>query len=137
MQKNKFRESDGNLNDILAMLDTGSNKRAAKQLRLSGPQAHLTMNLAGGQKEAEVSEMIEIKVKSPADEDILKNLQVHTVRKPHSNAKNVSRKSIESYPRLKSVAETLHLSGGTVDQFISTSLLTSTQPATILKRACC
>lgn len=95
------------------------------------------MNLAGGQKEAEVSEMIEIEVKSPAYEDILKNLRVHTVRKPHSNAKNVSRKSIESYPRLKSTAEKLHLSGGTVDQLISTSLLTSTQPAVILKRACC
>ena len=61
------------------MLDTSSNmslllNRAAKQLGLSGPQTHLTMNLAGGRKKAEVSVMIEIEITSPADEDILKHL---------------------------------------------------------------
>ena len=65
VQKIKIRDCDGNLNELLAMLDTGSNtsllsKRAAKQLGLSGTQTHLTMNLAGGQKKAGVSEMIEI-----------------------------------------------------------------------------
>ena len=49
------------------MLDTASNtslpsKRAAKQLGISGPQTHLTMNLAGGRKKAEVSEIIEIEI---------------------------------------------------------------------------
>ena len=34
----------------------------------------MTMNLAGGQKRADVSEMIEIEIASPTDEDILKNL---------------------------------------------------------------
>ena len=94
MQKIKIRDCDGNLNELLAMLDTGSNtsllsKKVAKQLGLSGPQTHLTMNLAGGQKKAEVSEMIEIDIVLPTDEDIVKILQVPTVRKPCSNAKNV------------------------------------------------
>ena len=95
----KLRASDGNFNDLLAMLDTSSNrsllaKRAAKQRGLSGPQMHLTMNLAGGQKKVEVSKMIHVVTASPANEDILKNLQVQTARKPCSNAKTVSRKSI-------------------------------------------
>ena len=65
MQKIKIRDCDGNLNELLALLDTGSNtnllsKKAAKQRGLSGPQTHLTMNLAGGQKKAKVSEMIQL-----------------------------------------------------------------------------
>jgi len=128
VQKVKVRDSDGNLNNILVILDTGSNtsllsKRAAKQLGLSSPRTHLTMNLAEGQKKAEVSKMIDVEIASPADEDILKNLQVHTVRKPYSNAKNVSRKSIESYPHLKSIADKLHPSGGTVDLLIGTDFV--------------
>ena len=72
VQKIKIRDCDGNLNELLALLDTGSNtsllsKKAAKQLGLSGPQTHLTM--------------MEIDIVSPTDEDIVKNLQVHTVRK--------------------------------------------------------
>ena len=64
VQKMKIKDCDGNLNELLAMLDTGCNtsvlsKKAAKQLGLSGPQTHLSMNLAGGQKKAEVSEMID------------------------------------------------------------------------------
>lgn len=55
-------------------------KMAAKPhvsgLGMSGPQTHLTMNLAGRQK-AEISKMIEIKIASPANQDILKLLQVH------------------------------------------------------------
>ena len=118
VQKVKVRDSDGNFADLLAMLDTGSNtsllsKKAAKQ----------TMNLAGGRKKAEVSEIIEIEIASPADEDILKHLQVYTVRKPCSNAKSVSRKSIESYPHLQSIADKLHLSEGIVDLFIGTDFV--------------
>ena len=125
VQKIKIRDTDGNLNELLAMLDTGSNtsllsKMAAKQLGLSSPQAHLTMNLAGGQKKAEVSEMIEIEIASPTDEVIVKNLEVHTVRMPCSNAKNVPRKSIDGYAHLKSVADKLHLSGGDVDLLVGT-----------------
>ena len=86
MQENKIRDSDENLDELLALLDTGSNthllsKKAAKQLVLSGPQTHLTMNLAGGQKRAEVSEIMQIDIVSPTDEDIVKNLQVHTVQR--------------------------------------------------------
>ena len=117
MQKIKIRDYDGNLNKLLAMLDTGLNmsllsKKVAKQLGLSGPQTNLTMNLPRAQKKAEVSEMIEINIVSPTDDDIVKNLQVHTVRKPCSNAKNVPRKSIDGYALLKSIPDKLHLSGG-------------------------
>ena len=56
--------------------------------------------------------MIEIDIVSPTNENIVKSLQVHTVRKPCSNAKSVPRKSIDSYAHLKSVADKLHLSGG-------------------------
>lgn len=65
---------------------------------VSSPQTHLTMTLGGGQKKEEISEMIAIEIASPDDEDILKPLKVYTVRKPCSNAKNVSRKAVEKYP---------------------------------------
>ena len=76
-------DSSGRSVEVLAMLDTGSNKsllskNAAKRLGLTGPQTHLTMNLAG-EKKSEVSEVIEITVTSPTEEDIKKILQVHTV----------------------------------------------------------
>ena len=105
------------------MLDSGSNtsplsKRAAKQHELSGPQTHLTMNLTVGQEKGEVSEKIDIEIVSPTDEDIRKHLQVYTVRKPCSNVKNVSRKAIESYAHLKSIADKLHLSVGAVGLII-------------------
>ena len=83
---------------------------------LSGPQTHLTMNLAGGQQRGEVSEVLETVIESPVHEDIRKNLQVHTVRKPCSSAKIVSRKS-------KTIADKLHLSGGTVDLLIGTDFV--------------
>lgn len=126
-QKIKIRDSDGNFNEIPAMLDTGSNtslllKRVEKQLGLSSPKTHLTMNLAGGQK-AEVSEMLEIEIASPTNEDIVTNLQLHMVCKPHSNTKNITRKSIDSYTHLKSVADKLHLSGGAVDFLVETDLV--------------
>ena len=128
VQKIKIRDCDGNLNELLALLDTGSNtsllsKKAAKQLGLSGPQTHLTMNLAGGQKKAEVSEMMQIDIVSPTDEDIVKSLQVHTVRKPCSNAKSVPRKAIDGYAHLKSIADKLHLSGGAVDLLVGTDFV--------------
>ena len=55
IQMLKVQNSKGQPIEILAMLDTGSNtsllsKSAAKKLGLSGPQTHLTMNLAGGNK---------------------------------------------------------------------------------------
>ena len=82
-----------------------------------------TWQLVEGQKKAEVSRTIEIEVASSADEDIVKNFQVHTVRKPYSNAKNVSRTLVESYPHLKSIAEKSHLSAGVVDLLIGTDFV--------------
>lgn len=46
-------------------------------LGMSSPQTHLTMNLAGRQNKAEMSKMIGINIASPANQDILKLLQVH------------------------------------------------------------
>ena len=69
VQKIRVRDSEGNFKTLIAMLDTRSNtslfsKRVAKLLGLSGPQTHLTMNLAGGQKRGEVFEVLEIVIES-------------------------------------------------------------------------
>ena len=66
-----------------------------------------TMKLAGGGKKADV------KISG----------NVYTVRKCCINAKNVSRKAIESYPHLMSTADTLHLSDVAVDLLIGTDLV--------------
>ena len=78
IQKVKVENSEGEFIEILAMLDSGSNtsllsKVAAKKLGLSGPQTHLTMNLAGGSKRSETSEIIGITLMSPVEEHV-KNL---------------------------------------------------------------
>ena len=70
-----------------------------------------------------MSEVLEIVTESPVDEDIRKNLQVHTIRKPCSSAKIVLRKSVEAYPHLKTMADKLYLSGGTVDLLIGTDFV--------------
>jgi hypothetical protein len=77
IQKIKVADENGVPVDILAMLDTGSNtsllsKSAATKLGLSGPQTHLTMNLAGGAKKSKVSEIVEITMVSPVEEDVKK-----------------------------------------------------------------
>ena len=126
VQKIRVRDSEGNFKTLIAMLDTGIcllSERTAKLLGLSGPQTHLTMNLAGGQQRGEVSEVLEIVIESPVDEDIRENLQVHTVRKPCSSAKTVSRKTVEAYPHLKTIADKLYLSGGTVDLLTGTDFV--------------
>ena len=60
---------------------------------------------------------------SPTDEDFVKNLQVHTVRKACSNAKNVPRKSIDGLANPKSIADKLHLSGGAVHLLVGTDFV--------------
>ena len=127
IQKVKVKDADGNFVEMLALLDTGSNtsllsKKAAMKLVLTGSQIHLTMNLAGGEKRSEDSEILEIAVVSCTEEDIEKTVQVYTVKKPCNSAKTVSKNSIESYPHLKSISEKLHLSGGAVDLLIGTDL---------------
>lgn len=63
IQKIKVVDANGVPQDVLAMLDTGSNtsllsKSTAEKLGLNGPQTHLTMNLAGGASKSEVSEIV-------------------------------------------------------------------------------
>ena len=74
---------NGHFVEVLAMLDSGSNtsllsKNAARRLGLNGSETHLTMNLAGGKKKSEPSQIIDVTVASPTDEDITKTLQVYS-----------------------------------------------------------
>ena len=57
---------------------------------------------------------------SPIEEDVKKTLLVHTVNKPCSGAKTVSKTSLAKYPHLKPVLEKLHLSGGSIDLLLAT-----------------
>ena len=67
--------------------------------------------------------MFETEVASPADEDILKPLQVYTIHKRCRNARKVSWKAVERYPHLRPRADKLHLSGGAVDLLVGTDFV--------------
>ena len=119
VQKVKIKDKHGNFVEALAMLDSGSNtslisKNVTKKLGLSGPKVHLTMNLAGGQKKSEESELVNITVVPISEETIQKPMQVYAINKPCSPAKTVSRKIVDSYPHLEAISNKLYLSGGTV-----------------------
>ena len=127
VQKVKIKDKDGNHVEVLAMLDSGSNssfisKNVIRKLGLSGPKVHLTMNLAGGQKKSEESQLINITVVSTFEQDIQKSMHVYAVNKPCSPAKTVSRKTVNSYQHLEAISNKLYLSGGTVDLLIGTDL---------------
>ena len=112
VQKVKIKDKDGNHVEVLAMLDSGSNssfisKNVLRKLGLSGPKVHLTMNLAGGQKKSEESELINITVVSTFEEDIQKSMQVYAVNKLCSPAKTVSRKTENSYQHLEAASNKL------------------------------
>ena len=67
VQKVKIKDEDRNFVEAFAMLDSGANtsfisKNVTKKLGLSGPKVHITMNLAGGQKKSEESELVNITV---------------------------------------------------------------------------
>ena len=92
------------------MIDSGSNtsllsKNAAERLGIAGTATHLTMNLAGGEKRSETSEIIEITVASSKEKDIRKTLEVYTIKRPCSAAKTISKETIEHFPHLKPVAK--------------------------------
>ena len=76
----KIKDKVRNFFEVLAILDSGLNtgfisKNVTKKLGLRGPKLHLTMNLAGGQKKSEESELVNITV-------------VHTnFRRKHSEAR--------------------------------------------------
>ena len=128
VQKVKVMDSCGTLVEILAMINSGSNtsllsKNAAERLGIAGTATQLTMNLAGGEKRSETSEIIEITVASTTEEDIRKTLEVYTIKRPCSAAKTISKGTIEHFPHLKPVANKLHLSGGTIDLLIGTDFV--------------
>jgi hypothetical protein len=96
VQKIKIKDVDGNSQEYIAMIDSGSNtsfisKNAAKNRGLKGCQTHLTMNLAGGKQKAEMSELINITVMSPCDETIEKHMSVYTLTNLCSHAKTISK----------------------------------------------
>lgn len=126
VQKIKIRDKEGSLIDALAMIDSGSNtsfisKKTAQKLGLTGLKTHLKMNLAGGKKNLEESEQLEVTVMSPTDKNVEKTLQVYTISNPCSPAKTVSRKSVESYSHLQKVSGEVYLSGGKIDVLIGTN----------------
>ena len=125
VQKVKIKDKDGNLVETLAMLDSGSNtsfisKNVKKKLGLSGPKVHLTMNLAGGQKKSEESELVNITVVPISEETIQKPMQVYAIYKPYSSAKTVSRRIVNSYRHLEAISNDLYLSGGSIGLLIGT-----------------
>ena len=128
VQKVKVMDSGGTPVEMLAMIDSGSNtsllsKNAAERLVIIGTATHLTMNLAGGEKRSETSEIIEITVASTTEEDIRKTLEVYTIKRPCSAAKTISKGTIEHFSHLKPVANKLHLSGGSIDLLIGTDFV--------------
>ena len=68
------------------MLNGGSNtsfisKNVVKKLGISGPQTHLTMNFAGGQKKSEASEFLDIKVLSNTEPSTQKSMRAYAIKK--------------------------------------------------------
>ena len=127
VQKLKAMNKNGNFVEVLAMLDPGSNtsllsKSAAGRLGLKGSATHLSMNLAGGKKKSEPSEIIDITVASPTDEDIMKTLQVYSATRPCGRAKTISKESVGQYSDLKNVFDKMYPSGGAKDLLIGTDL---------------
>lgn len=126
IQKVKLKDKDGNYHEALAMLDSGSNasfisKRMSSKLNIEGTKSQLTINLAGGKKKSEESELLEVSVTSSDDSNIEKTLQVFTISSPCSPAKMLSKKAVEEYPHLKEVSDKLHLSGGKIDILFGTN----------------
>ncbi len=78
------------------------------------------MNLAGGKKKAETSELVEITVVSSCDEAIEKSMSVYTLTSPCSPAKTISRQAVNKYKHLHPVSDKLYLDGGKVDLLIGT-----------------
>jgi len=125
VQKVKIKDKDGNLVETLAMLDSGSNtslisKDVTKKLGLSGPKVHLTMNLAGGQKKSEESELVNITVVPISEETIQKPMQVYAINKPCSSAKTVSRRIVNSFLHLEAISNKLYLSCRSIGLLIGT-----------------
>ena len=127
VQKIKIKDRNGEHIEVLAMIDSGSNtsfisKNVAKKLKINGCKTHLTMNLAGGKKRSEDSELVNIILVSPEDESIEKHVSVYTIKTPCNPAKTVSIKDVNKYKHLRTIANKLYLSGGTIDLLIGADI---------------
>ena len=80
------------------------------------------MNLAGGKKRSENSELINIILVSPEDEIIEKRVFAYTIKTPCNPAKKVSIKDVNRYKHLRTTANKLYLSGGTIDLLIGADI---------------
>ena len=87
---------------------------------LAGPKTHLTMNLAGGSRRSETSEIIGITLVSPAEKHIKKPQLVHGVEKPCSSVKTISKNSSGKYSHIKPLSGELHLSSVSGDLLLGT-----------------
>ena len=99
----KIKDKDGNYMEVLAMLDSASkasfiSKNIAKKLGIRGYKTHLTMNLVGGQKKSEESELIDLAVSSTLEQSVQKSMQALAINKSCSSSRTVSRTALESYP---------------------------------------
>ena len=127
VQKVKIKDEQGNQTEVVAMIDSGSNtsfisKSVAKKLGIKGRETHLTMNLAGGKRRSESSELVNITIVSPLDESIEKPVSVYTISTPCSPAKTVSKQAVNNCAHLRTISNKLHLSGGKVDLLIGTDI---------------
>jgi len=74
------------------MLDSGSNTscvlKNVKKVGLSDTKTHLTMNLAGGNKKSEESELLIISVVSTTEDHIQRSQRAYAINKPCSPARS-------------------------------------------------
>ena len=99
VQKVNLEDKDGNLVEALAMIDSGSNssflaKSTAKKLGLQGTRNRLTINLAGGERKSEQSELVEVHITPVSDPHVKKTINAYTIHQTSSPAKTVSRKAV-------------------------------------------
>ena len=125
VQKVKIKDGDKNAHELVAMIDSGSNtsfisKNAVRKLGIKGDETHLTMNLVGGKKKSEISQLVNITVLSPCGGIVEKSISAYTLTNVCSPAKTISRQFINSYQHWQPIVDQLHIDGGKIDLLIGT-----------------
>ena len=80
------------------------------------------MNLASGMKRSENSELINIILVSPEGESTEKRVFAYTIKTPCNPAKKVSIEDVNRYKHLRTFANKLYLSEGTIDLLIGADI---------------
>ncbi|KXJ27593.1 hypothetical protein AC249_AIPGENE7689 [Exaiptasia diaphana] len=100
---------------------SAASTNTARKLGLQGMCSRLMMNLAGGKKKTEESELVEVNIVPSTDLNVKKTFSAFTIQRTCSPAKTVSRKSVENFSHLKDISKEVYLSGGTIDDLVGTS----------------